>query len=110
MTALCVLVFDWSVPVSQARWSPEQPALCGVRGSDGDREEQRQGLLPRRAENHAGHHGAAAAGPANGGEGAVLGAERYRCRCEHRLDLKVIQEKKHRAEINWFKQTRQLLI
>lgn len=74
-SALCVPVSDWSFPVSQARWSPEQPALCGVRGSDGDCEEQRQGLLPRRAENNASHHGAAAAGPANGGEGAFLGAE-----------------------------------
>jgi len=53
---------------SQTRRPPEQPALGGLRGADGDREEQRQGLLPRRAEDHAGHHGAPAAGPADGGE------------------------------------------
>lgn len=56
---------------AQARRSPEQPALGRLRGSDGDRQEQRQGLLPCGPENHAGHHGAAAAGPADGGEPSV---------------------------------------
>ena len=52
----------------QTRRPPEQPALSGLRGADGDSEEQRQRLLPCRAEDHAGHHGAPAAGPSDGGE------------------------------------------
>lgn len=53
--------------VHQAGRSPEQLAQRGLRGPDGDCEEQRQGLLPSRAEDHPGHHGAPAAGPADGG-------------------------------------------
>lgn len=53
--------------VHQAGRSPEQLAQRGLRGPDGDCEEQRQGLLPSRAEDHPGHHGAPAAGSADGG-------------------------------------------